>query len=87
VVGVVENGKYQSLTESSQSVIFVPMNAVVHTIDDDAGAIGVRRSRWSAGNPAGDRGARSSKLPLYGSGSVEQMLGFVLFPNQVAAVA
>ncbi len=86
VVGVVENGKYQSLTESSQSVIFVPMMQSYNTTTTMLARSAVPPEQMVAGIRQAIA-ALDPQLPLYGTGSVEQMLGFVLFPNQVAAVA
>jgi ABC-type antimicrobial peptide transport system permease subunit len=86
IVGVVEDGKYQSLTEASTPAMFVPMQQAYNTtttlVARGAGApeqtVAAMRQALAALDPS---------LTLYGSGSVRQMLGFVLFPNQAAAIA
>src|SRR5207245_10351796 len=81
VVGVVEDGKYQSLTESAKPAMFVPMQQfynttttlVVRSAAPPEQMIAAIRQTMTALDPG---------LTLYGAGTVGQMLGFVLFPNQ-----
>jgi predicted permease len=86
VIGIVEDGKYRSLTESATPAMFVPMQQAFNTTTTliarsaappDA-TIAAMRQAIAALDP---------ELTLYGTGTVEQMLGFVLFPNQLAALA
>jgi len=86
VVGIVEDGKYQSLTEASTPAMFVPMQQAYNTTTTmlvrstapPERAVAEMRQVLAALDPG---------LTLYGTGTVEQMLGFVLFPNQMAAIA
>src|SRR5262249_10231685 len=86
IVGVVEDGKYESLTEAAKPVVFEPIlqsyNAtttlLVRTTRPPEQMVADIRRTIAGLDPA---------LPLYGSGTVEQMLGFARFPSQAAAVA
>jgi hypothetical protein len=86
VVGIVEDGKYVSLTESPRAVVFWPMRQVYNeaTTVVVRSAIGERqmaaqlREAITALDPA---------LPLHGVGSAEQLLGLVLLPSRAAAIA
>ena len=86
VVGVVEDGKYQALAESPQPVVFKP---IVQSYNSTTTLL-VRSSTPEAQMVAPIRKAIAEldpELPLYGTGSLEQMLGFALFPARAAAVA
>jgi predicted permease len=86
VVGVVEDGKYESLTESPRPVVFEP---IVQTYNGTTTII-ARSAQPPEQILAEIRAAiRSidSSLPLYGTGTVEQMLGLAMFPSQAAAIA
>ncbi len=86
IIGVVEDGKYESLTEAAKPVVFEPIlqryNATtvvaVKSTLPPGQIVGAMRQAVAALDPS---------LPVYGAGSVEQMLGFALFPSQAAAVA
>jgi len=86
IVGIVEDGKYQALTESPTPAMFVPMQQSYNTTTTlfvrsrvpPEQMVAAMRQAIAALDPA---------LTLYGTGTVEQMLGFVLFPNRVAAIA
>ena len=86
VVGVVEDGKYQSLTEAATPAMFVPMQQfynttttmIVRSVLPPEQMVAATRQAIVALDP---------ELTLYGTGTVEQMLGFVLFPNRMAAIA
>jgi predicted permease len=86
VVGVVETGKYQSLTEVETPVVFEPILQAYNTT-----TVILVRSSWPTGEMAADirRVIHSidPSLPLFGVRSVEEMLGFVLLPMRVAAAA
>jgi predicted permease len=85
VVGVVETGKYQSLTEADTPAVFEPSPQAYNTTT-------VLLVRSSA--PPGQTAAEMRRvlksidpaLPLFGVRPVEEMLGFVLFPMRAAAV-
>jgi len=86
VVGMVEDGKYQSLTESPQPVVFKP---ILQSYSSTTTLL-VRSSIPEAQMVAPIRKAMAKldpELPLYGTGSLEQMLGFALFPTRAAAVS
>ncbi len=86
VVGLVEDGKYRSLTESQEPVVFWPMSQryesntvleVKSNLPSAEMAVEMRRSV----------AALDPELPLFGVGSLNQMLGFAFFPTHAAAVA
>ena len=86
IVGVVEDGKYEALTESAKPAMFVPMQQAYNTTT----TLVVRSSVPPEQMVAAMRQAIAAldpMLTLYGTGTVEQMLGFVLFPNRMAAIA
>jgi predicted permease len=86
VVGVVATGKYQSLTEPDTAVVFEPILQAYNTTT----VMFVRSSRPTGEMAVDLRGVINSidrSLPLFGVRSVEEMLGFVLLPMRVAAVA
>jgi predicted permease len=86
IVGIVEDGKYQSLTEAPRPAVFEPIlqtyNAtttlLVRSPLPPEQVVGAMRQAVAAIDPS---------LPLYGAGTVQQMLGLAMFPNQAAAVA
>ena len=86
VVGVVEDGKYESLTEAQRPALFQPSlqsynSTTTLEVNSSLPAtqmIGEIRQAIARLDP---------ELPLYGSGSLEQMLGFAFFPMRAAAVA
>ncbi len=86
VVGVVETGKYQSLTETETAVVFQPILQAYNTT-----TVMLVRSSRPAGEMAVDMrhiiNSIDRSLPLFGVRSVEEMLGFVLLPMRAAAVA
>jgi predicted permease len=86
VIGVVEDGKYQALTESPQPVVFKP---IVQSYNSTTTLL-VRSSVPEAPMVAQIHKAMAEldpDVPLYGTGSLEQMLGYALFPTRAAAVA
>ena len=86
VVGVVETGKYQSLTEAETPVVFEPVLQAYNTT-----SVILVRSSWPTGEMAVEIrrviNSLDPSLPLFGVRSVEEMLGFVLLPMRVAAIA
>jgi ABC-type lipoprotein release transport system permease subunit len=86
VVGVVETGKYQSLTEPDTSVVFEPILQAYNTT-----TVMLVRSSRPPGQMADDMrrviNSLDRSMPLFGVRSVEEMLGFVLLPMRLAAVA
>ena len=86
VIGVLEDGKYGSLTESQEPVVFWPILQRYNTTT----TIEVKSSLPAAQMLGEIRGAIATldpELPLYGVGSLTQMLGFAFFPTQAAAIA
>jgi predicted permease len=86
VVGVVETGKYQSLTESETPAVFEPILQAYNTT-----TVMLVRSSRPSGEVASDirrvMHSLDPSLPLFGVRGVEEMLGFVLLPMRVAAIA
>jgi predicted permease len=86
VVGVVETGKYQSLTEAETPVVFEPILQAYNTT-----TVILVRSPWPPGEMAVEIrrviNSLDPSMPLFGVRGVEQMLGFVLLPMRVAAIA
>jgi predicted permease len=86
IVGVVEDGKYESLTEAAKPVVFEPILQRYNATT----TVAVKSALPSEQIVAAVRQAVAAldpSLPLYGAGPIEQMLGFALFPSQAAAVA
>ncbi len=86
IVGVVEDGKYESLTEAPRSAFFVPL------LQFYSPAISlIARSRREPDELAGEMRQAVARLdpnlPIYGVGSLRQMLGFVYLPMHAAAIA
>jgi predicted permease len=86
VVGIVEDGKYASLTESQRPVVFWP---ILQSYNSTTTL--VVRSSLPATQMVGEIRRAMAKLdpelPLYGVGSLEQMLGFAFLPTRAAAMA
>lgn len=86
VVGLVNDGKYESLAESRRAVVFKPIlqsynsttTLVVRSALPEGQMVAQMRQAIAQLDP---------NLPLYGTGSLEQMLGFAFFPAQAAAIA
>jgi predicted permease len=86
VIGLVPDGKYQSLTESPRPALFRssyqwynPTTTLVVRSPLPAGEVVEQIRKQIA--------AMDPHLPLYGTGSLERMLGFALFPMHAAAIA
>ncbi len=86
VIGIVEDGKYVSLTETPRAALFRPA-----TQPYNATTVLLVRSAASESEIAGRiRQAISTidpDLPVYGAGSAQQMLGFAFFPARAATIA
>jgi predicted permease len=86
VVGVVEDGKYESLTESEQPVLFW---SILQSYNSTT-TLEVK-STLPPGQMVGEIRQAIARLdpelPLYGVGSLEQMLGFAFLPSRAAAIA
>ena len=86
VVGIVEDGKYTSLTEAPRAAVFWPVTQaynstttlIVRAEREPDALVGEVRRAIAALDPG---------LPVYGAATLEQMLGFVLFPSRAAALA
>jgi predicted permease len=86
VVGMAEDGKYESLTESPRPAMFLPMLQHYNTTT----TLIVRSALPESETVAKTRQALrqlDSHLPLFGTGSLTQMLGFALVPMRAAAIA
>jgi len=86
VVGIVEDGKYESLTESQQPVLFWPILQSYNSTT----TLAVRSSLPHAQMVSEIRRTITKldpELPLYGAGGLEQMLGFAFLPTRAAAIA
>jgi len=86
VIGVVEDGKYGSLTESLEPTVFW---SILQRYDTTT-TIEVKSSLPAAqmlGEMRGAIAALDPELPLYGVGSLTQMLGFAFLPTHAAAIA
>ena len=86
IIGVVADGKYVSLTESPHPAIFLSAlqrydstTTIVVKSALPASAIVLQLRKQIA--------ALDPRLPVYGAGSLTDMLGFAMFPMQAAAVA
>ena len=86
VIGVVEDGKYESLTESPEPVVFW---SILQSYNSTT-TVEVKSALPATQMVAEIRQAIARldpELPLYGVGSLEQMLGFAFFPTRAAAIA
>jgi predicted permease len=86
VVGLVEDGKYESLTESQRPALFWSSLQSYNSTT----TLEVNSSLPATAMVSQIRQAIARldpELPLYGIGSLEQMLGFAFFPTRAAAVA
>jgi macrolide transport system ATP-binding/permease protein len=86
VVGVVEDGKYGSLTESQEPAVFWSvLQAYNSTTTLEVKCPLPAKQMVSEIRQVIAR--LDSEIPLYGVGSLEQMLGFAFFPTRAAAIA
>jgi predicted permease len=85
VVGVVEDGKYVTITEQPRAAMFR-----IARDDDNSTILLVRSTRPElqvASELREEIRRMDPSLPLYQTGSAEQMLGFAMLPARAAAVA
>lgn len=86
VVAVVEDGKYASLTEAPAPAYFIPLLQRY-----SSSIVVIARSQRNGLELAGEMRQAIAKLdprlPIYGVGSLRQMLGFVYLPVHAAAIA
>ncbi len=86
VVGLVEDGKYMSLTEAPQPAVFQPIvqryntttTLIVKSLQPETQMVQQIRQAVAQLDP---------DLPLYGTGSLREMLGLAFFPTRAAAIA
>ncbi|MGH9742429.1 MAG: ADOP family duplicated permease [Candidatus Acidiferrum sp.] len=86
VIGVVEDGKYESLTESQEPAVFWSIlqfynsttTLEVKSLLPATQTVDEIRQAMARLDP---------QLPLYGDGSLEKMLGFAFFPIRAVAIA
>jgi predicted permease len=86
IVGVVEDGKYVTLSEAPRPAVFDPILQSPNT----STILLARSSAPELETVAAMRrtlNALDPSLPLYETTSLQEMLAFVLFPNRAAAVA
>jgi ABC-type antimicrobial peptide transport system permease subunit len=86
VVGVVEDGKYQTLGETPRSVVF---RAMLQSYNSTTMLI-VRSDlapEQMAGQMRDTVAALDSQLSVYGAGSLREVLGFAFFPSRAAAIS
>ena len=86
VVGVVADGKYETLTESQQPVLFWP---ILQSYNSNT-TLEVKSSLPSTRMVSEIRGAIAKldpEMPLYGTGGLEEILGSAFLPARAAAVA
>jgi predicted permease len=86
VIGVVEDGKYGALTESQEPAVFW---SILQSYNSTT-TFEVKSSLPATQMVSEIRqtiARLDPELPLYGVGSLEQMLGFAFFPTRAAAVA
>lgn len=85
IVGVVEDGKYETLTEAPKAALFLPiLQNYSSTI------VLMARSKRPESELAAEMrktvGGLDPQLPLYGVGGLRQMLGLVYLPMRAAAI-
>lgn len=86
VIGIVADGKYESLTESQQPVLFW---SILQNYNSTT-TLEVKSSLPAAQMVSEIRSTIAKldpQLPLYGAGGLEQMLGFAFLPTRAAAIA
>jgi predicted permease len=86
VVGVVEDGKYEGLTQAHAPALFWPILQQYNGTT----TVEVRSSLPTAQIIDDMRQAVArldAELPLYGTGSLDQMLGYAFFPTYAATIA
>jgi predicted permease len=86
VVGVVEDGKYETLTESRQPVVFW---SILQSYNSTT-TLEVRSSvppMQMVGEIRQAIARLDPELPLYGAGPLEKMLGLAFLPSKAAAIA
>jgi predicted permease len=86
VIGVVDDGKYEALTESPQPAVFFPIAQMPNTTT----VLVVRAAAFDPNLPTEIRNVirqQDPAMPLYGLGPWEEMLGLALFPARAATIA
>jgi predicted permease len=86
IVGVAEDGKYQSLTEAGLSAIFFPILQ-----SSSSEVVILARSKRGASDLAGEMRQAVMRLdtqvPLYGVGGLDQICGLVYLPMRAAVIS
>lgn len=86
IIGIAKDGKYITLTEVGSPVLFRPAAQSYNST-----TVLVVRSSLPESEMAKEMqqaiARLDSRLPLYGVGSVTQMLGFAFFPSRAAIIA
>jgi predicted permease len=84
VIGVVEDAKYQTLTESPTAAVFTPMLQMYNSTT----VLSVRSSGPSDVSAIRQAIAiQDPSLPVYDAKPMQEMLGLALFPSRAAAIA
>jgi len=86
VIGVVEDGKYEALTEDPQPAVFFPISQIPNSTT----VLVVRTPTFDPNLPAEIRSRirqRDPAMPVYSLGPWEEMLGLALFPARAATIA
>lgn len=85
VVGVVEDGKYESLTEAQKAAVFFP--SLQNYSSETVLLVRTKRSEAEMANEMRLLIARHDpNLAVFGMGSLRQMLGLVFLPMRAAAI-
>ena len=86
IIGVVEDGKYETLTESPKAAIFLPILE-----NYSSSVVLIARSRRPEPEMAAEMRQAVARLDphlaIFGVGSLRQMLGLVYLPMRAAAIA
>lgn len=86
VIGVVEDGKYEALTEDPKPAVFFPVSQVPNTTT----VLVTRAAVFDPNLPGEIRNVirqQDAAMPVYSLGPWEEMLGLALFPARAATIA
>ncbi len=86
IIGVVEDGKYEALTEDPQPAAFFPISQVPNTTT----VLVVRAAEFDPSLATEIRNLirqQDPAIPVYSLGAWEEMLGLALFPARAATIA
>jgi predicted permease len=86
IIGVVEDGKYEALTEDPQPAVFFPISQVPNTTT----VLVIRAAEFDPNLATEIRmliRQQDPAIPVYSLGAWEEMLGLALFPARAATIA